>query len=91
MVTAVASRPLTKTPSLLAPELIGLATCPACHTADRSMTNLAVSVGADWQCVRCGSRWDAGRLATVAAYAEWLSERAASPSLERTTQAGGLA
>jgi len=40
------------------------------------MTSVAVSAGADWHCVRCGQRWDAGRLATVAACAVWLSERA---------------
>ena len=38
------------------------------------MTNLALSAGADWQCSRCGARWDAVRLATVAAYAVWASE-----------------
>lgn len=90
MVTAVASRPSMNAPSPLAPELVGLATCPSCHTADRSMTNLAVSAGADWHCTRCGQRWDAVRLATVAAYAVWLSERTASSSLEHTTRAGGL-
>lgn len=41
------------------------------------MTNLSLSAGADWECVRCGSRWDAARLATVAAYAVWASARAA--------------
>jgi hypothetical protein len=55
----------------------GFATCPSCHTADRSVTNLAVSLGADWNCSRCGHRWDAVRLATVAAYAAWQAERSA--------------
>ncbi len=56
---------------------VGLATCPSCHTMDRSMTNLAISAGADWQCPRCGSVWDAVRLATAATYAAWASARAA--------------
>jgi hypothetical protein len=42
------------------------------------MTNLAVSAGADWRCSRCGSRWDAVRLATVVAYAVWLAEHTAA-------------
>jgi hypothetical protein len=25
----------------------------------------------EWRCVRCGQRWDAARLAAVAAYAAW--------------------
>ena len=74
----VAPRLSVTTPSTLAPELVGLAMCPSCHTQDLSMTNLAVSAGADWQCSRCGSRWDAARLATVAAYAVWVSERIAT-------------
>ena len=77
VITMVASRPSLNAPSALAPELVGLAVCPSCHTQDPSMTNLAVSAGADWQCSRCGSRWDAVRLATVAAYAVWVSEHTA--------------
>jgi len=79
MVSAVlAPRPSLNTPSTLAPELVGLATCPSCHTQDLSMTNLAVSAGADWRCSRCGWRWDAVRLATVAAYAVWASAHTAT-------------
>lgn len=76
--TVVAPRPSLNTPSTLASELVGLAMCPSCHTLDLSMTNLAVSAGADWQCSRCGSRWDAVRLATVAAYAAWASAHMAT-------------
>lgn len=54
-------------------ELGGPAKCPSCHTADLTMTEGAVAAGADWRCQRCSQRWDAGRLAAVAAYAEWLS------------------
>ena len=71
--TLVAPRPSRNT-STFAPKLVGLAVCPSYHTQDLSMTNLAVSAGADWQCSRCGSRWDAVRLATLAASALWLSE-----------------
>jgi hypothetical protein len=88
MVPAVASRPSTTTPS--PPELVGLATCPSCHTEDTAMTNVAVEAGADWRCWRCGQQWDAVRLATVAAYGVWLSERAASSSPVHTTHAGVL-
>jgi hypothetical protein len=65
------------------PELVGLATCPSCHTEDQTVTKLAVSTGADWQCARCGSRWDARRVATVAAYAVWVSERTSSEDHNR--------
>jgi hypothetical protein len=57
-------------------EPVGFATCPLCHTADATMTSAAVAAGADWHCVRCGQRWDAGRLAAVAACAVWESGRA---------------
>lgn len=53
---------------------LGLATCPSCHTADVTTTNDAVGKGADWRCPRCDQRWTATRLATVAAYAAWVSE-----------------
>ncbi len=76
--TLVTPRPSLNTPSVPAPELVGLAMCPSCHTHDLSMTTLAVSAGADWRCSRCGSRWDAVRLATVAAYAMWVSAHTAT-------------
>ena len=57
-----------------------LATCPSCHHADATMTTAAISGGADWRCTRCGQQWDRVRLATVAAYARWLSTRSASPT-----------
>ena len=82
MVSPVVSPGLSlNTPSTLEPALVGLATCPLCHTEHASMTKLAVSAGADWHCSRCGWRWDAGRLATVAAYACWLAERAAASTI----------
>ena len=64
--------------TMVAVEPVGLATCPSCHTQDPGMTNLAIGAGADWECSRCGSRWDAVRLASVAAYAVWVAARASS-------------
>ena len=75
MVSTVAPDPSMSALSTLAPALAGPATCPACHTADLTMTASAVAAGADWRCARCGQRWDARRLATVAAYALWQSKR----------------
>lgn len=46
------------------------AVCPMCHTS-ATVTQSAIEAGGDWRCVRCGQHWDARRLATVAAYAEW--------------------
>jgi hypothetical protein len=72
MVATLVLVPSLNTPST---ELAGRAVCPSCGTQDPSMTNEALSTGADWTCSRCGSRWDALRLATVAAYAAWASPR----------------
>lgn len=46
------------------------AVCPMCDTS-ATVTQSAIAAGGDWRCVRCGQHWDARRLATVAAYAEW--------------------
>ena len=78
MVSTTASSPPMTASSTLTPApgtLGGHATCQSCHTADLTVTDSAVAAGADWRCRRCGQRWDARRLAAVAAYAEWLSER----------------
>lgn len=83
MVTAIASRPPMNSSASL--ELAGRATCPSCYAADLTMTNSAVAAGADWRCRRCGQLWDGGRLAAVAAYAGWLSERAASSADSATS------
>jgi hypothetical protein len=88
--TSVAPRLPQQTPSTLAPEPLGLARCPSCHTQDGLVTNLAVSAGADWQCARCGSRWNAARVATVAAYAAWVSEHTAAPVNPAPPAAGGV-
>ena len=78
MVSTVASSPSINASPVVAPVLAGAATCPSCHTADLSLTDSAVTAGADWRCRRCGQQWDAGRLTKVAAYAVWESERASA-------------
>src|SRR5689334_23356717 len=55
-------------------DILRSAMCPLCHTS-ASVTQGAIEAGGDWRCVRCGQHWDAARLATVAAYAEWAGDR----------------
>jgi hypothetical protein len=50
------------------------ATCPLCHTIEGSLSDEALAAGGGWRCTLCGQRWDAPRLATVAAYAVWARE-----------------
>ena len=52
-----------------------LATCPLCHSKRVASTQEPLETDEDWRCARCGQRWDAPRLATVAAYAEWAAGR----------------
>ncbi len=49
--------------------------CPMCHTVDQTMTAEMLAVGGGWRCITCGQHWDAARLATVAAYVEWVAAR----------------
>ena len=56
------------------------ATCPLCHTVATEMSAADLASGRDWRCRICHQRWDAGRLATVAAYAEYVAARAALPA-----------
>ena len=42
-------------------------TCPLCCTVGPAMD--ALVSGSGWRCTRCHQRWEAVRLATVAAYA----------------------
>lgn len=51
------------------------AVCPGCHTPHPSLTREGLAADVGWKCARCGERWDARRLATVAAYAAWVAER----------------
>ena len=69
--TEVSSSP-SSTPA--PPDVLRRATCQSCHTKHESLTEDAVQMGASWRCVRCGQRWDAARLAAVAAYATWAAE-----------------
>lgn len=73
-VIAVAPIPEAASVELLesVPDGARLVSCPLCHTTDPSLTRDAVEAGGDWRCTRCGQRWDARRLATVAAYAAWV-------------------
>jgi hypothetical protein len=80
MLVTTGTDPLTSARPSTDGALDELATCPSCHHADAMMTTAAISAGADWRCTRCGQRWDRVRLATVAAYARWLSTRPASPT-----------
>lgn len=47
--------------------------CPMCHAVAPSPG--AIEAGDGWRCGRCGQRWDAARLATVASYAAWVEAR----------------
>jgi hypothetical protein len=46
-------------------------TCPLC----RSAAPTAYYSSGRWQCARCGGRWDARRLASVAAYDLFCEDR----------------
>ena len=52
-----------------------LATCPLCHAHRVASTQEPLETDEDWRCARCGQRWDAPRLAAVAAFAEWVARR----------------
>ena len=54
---------------------VTLAICPSCHTADAHTTTDDLGAGAAWRCGRCDQLWTAVRLATVAQYNLWLSNR----------------
>jgi hypothetical protein len=56
------------------------AVCPFCHTEAAAMVQSALAAGGYWLCARCGQTWDANRLATQAAYANY-AERAFGPAL----------
>jgi hypothetical protein len=49
--------------------------CPLCHTVDHTVTLETLKHGATWLCARCGQRWDAARLAVVAADAASMVAR----------------
>jgi ribosomal protein L37AE/L43A len=75
--TQIPSQPQVVSPPANAERAIQRhATCPLCHTTNTALTNDALAAGAWWRCGRCGQRWNAGRLATVAAAAAASAERA---------------
>ena len=49
--------------------------CPLCHTVNTTVTEATLTAGGGWHCTTCGQRWDAARLATVAAYARFVAAR----------------
>lgn len=51
------------------------AECPLCHTIDQKVTSESLRAGASWACTRCGQTWDAQRLETAAAYAQFAAAR----------------
>ena len=59
----------TQAVDVTGPQPAPLATCPLCHTVESSVSDAELTGGASWRCQSCGLRWDAERLATVAAYA----------------------
>jgi hypothetical protein len=63
-----------------------LAMCPSCGTTDETTTYGALRAGgSSWLCVRCGQRWTLARLATAAAYAEWVAGGAVlTPAVRQT-------
>ena len=48
--------------------------CPSCHTVHASSMVEALQAEENWQCVRCGQRWNARRLETAATYAKWAAD-----------------
>lgn len=57
------------------PSSIMTISCPLCHhPAPIATETLSTDDGA-WQCTTCGQHWDRVRLATVAAYERFMTER----------------
>ncbi len=71
--------PDTASTELPEPNESELVSCPLCHTTHPSLTRNALNAGGDWQCTRCGQRWDAKSLATVVAYGAWVAARTTTP------------
>ena len=64
---------------------IHLASVPPARSLDKVVCALCRTVKSgpeaqsDWECRRCGQRWTALRLATVASYATWVDVRDHAP------------
>jgi ribosomal protein L37AE/L43A len=62
--------------------------CPTCHTPMSMFTGEALKTGGDWKCDRCGQKWTASRLATVAEYGEWDRAREAKAAAAKAALVG---
>jgi transposase-like protein len=51
------------------------ASCPLCHTVDKTVTLETLRAGASWKCARCGQSWDGERLERVNAYTRFEAAR----------------
>jgi hypothetical protein len=49
--------------------------CPLCHTVDTTVTAESLRGGGYWRCTVCSQSWDARRLETAAAYADFAAAR----------------
>src|SRR5688572_22158848 len=49
--------------------------CPLCHTPGPALGDVSETSGASWRCAVCDQVWNARRLATVAAYADYCAQR----------------
>jgi hypothetical protein len=67
---------MTALPAITA-EALTARTCPLCLTEDPTLTNDVLFAGEAWACVRCGQTWSATRLATAAAYTDYVASAAA--------------
>lgn len=56
-----------------------VAACPLCHTTSARLSDAGFAAGGHWRCTTCGQSWTAERLATVAAYADWVIRRSSAP------------
>jgi len=66
-------------------------TCPLCYTTNASLSNNALAAGGGWRCARCGQRWDARRLAVIAAFAAWRVEPGTAAGGGQGTQPSDVA
>jgi len=54
--------------------ILGVLSCPLCHTPGPGVSQEALDARPGWQCHRCGQRWDAESLAAFEAYTAWSLE-----------------
>jgi transposase-like protein len=72
---------MSATPSLTATypidDLVVAPVCPLCHTIDTTVSAESLRRGGWWRCTVCSQSWDATRLETTAAYADFAAARGA--------------